>query len=516
MTNSQTRLSSIFPGGPRAVLAAWLARAARALGGPAAARDETLQVLADSLDALGHGICITGPGGRIRLCNRQAHELLALPGLAAIPGAQDRQSLHTPDGRHIEVLTRTTPSGDTVRTWTDITPYVLARQEAEAASKAKSEFVATMSHEIRTPLSAIIGHGYLMQDTTLSNEQREWLGAMQTAGLHLHDVINQILDLARMESGKVDLQVAAFELAALLQQVSAVVADQCAAKGLRYSVTVDPSLPTWFMGDVVRLRQALLNFVNNAVKFTRHGGVAVSVSRRSTEGGDVVLRFEVKDTGIGITPEQQSRLFRPFEQADGSLTRKYGGTGLGLAITKKLAENMGGEAGLASVPGQGSTFWFTARLKPTARQKDEAAAAAVENLKARAGARVLVVDDNRTNADMVATLLRRAGLKAEIAHDGASGIDKTLAGGFDLVLMDMQMPDMDGLEATRRIRAQPAPRFVPIVAMTANALASDRERCLEAGMSDHLAKPFGLTDLWSLLARWLPPTDSGAQAASSD
>ncbi len=496
------------------MVAAWLARAARALGDPGASRDETLQVLAESLDALGQGICVTGPDGHIRLCNRQAQELRDLPGVADGLGASDRQALHVPDGRHIEVLTRTTPSGDTVRTCTDITPYVLARQEAEAASRAKSEFVATMSHEIRTPLNAIIGHGYLMQDTPLSNEQQEWLGAMQTAGLHLHDVINQILDLARMESGKVDLQVAAFELAALLQQVSAVVADQCAAKSLRYSVTVDPSLPTWFMGDVVRLRQALLNFVNNAVKFTRQGGVAVSVSRRSTEGGDVVLRFEVRDTGIGITPEQQARLFRPFEQADGSLTRKYGGTGLGLAITKKLAENMGGETGLSSTPGQGSTFWFTARLKPTARQKDEAAAAAVENIRARAGARVLVVDDNRTNADMVAALLRRAGMQAEIANDGASGIDKTLSGGFDLVLMDMQMPDMDGLEATRRIRAQPAPRFVPIVAMTANALASDRERCLEAGMSDHLAKPFGLTDLWSLLARWLPPTGTRAPSAA--
>ncbi len=514
MTYSSAPLSPKTSGGLRAALADWLARAARALGSSGASRDETLQVLADSLDALGQGICVTGPDGRIRLCNRQALELRALPGVEARLDAAERQTLQAPDGRHIEVLTRTTPSGDTVRTWTDITPYVLARQEAEAASRAKSEFVATMSHEIRTPLSAIIGHGYLMQDTPLTNEQHEWLGAMQTAGLHLHDVINQILDLARMESGKVDLQVAAFELAALLQQVSAVVADQCAAKGLRYSVTVDPSLPTWFMGDVVRLRQALLNFVNNAVKFTRKGGVAVSVSRRSTEGGDVVLRFEVRDTGIGITPEQQARLFRPFEQADGSLTRKYGGTGLGLAITKKLAENMGGETGLTSTPGQGSTFWFTARLKPTARQKDEAAAAAVENIRARAGARVLVVDDNRTNADMVAALLRRAGLQAEIANDGASGIDKTLSGSFDLVLMDMQMPDMDGLEATRRIRAQPAPRFVPIVAMTANALASDRERCLEAGMSDHLAKPFGLADLWSLLARWLPPTGTRIQSTA--
>lgn len=382
-----------------------------------------------------------------------------------------------------------------------------ARDAAEAASRAKSTFLANMSHELRTPLNAITGLSNLIRRDGLPPRQADRLEKIDAAGQHLLQVVNDILDLSKIEADRLVLEASPLSVDVLLEQVAALVGEDARSKGLVLEIRPSPVHET-LIGDLTRLRQALLNYAGNAIKFTHQGRVCLGVRRMEEQADSVILRFEVEDTGIGIPAGVLAKLFSTFEQADASTTRKYGGTGLGLAITRRLAQMMGGDAGAESQPGVGSLFWFTVRL-PKATLAD-IPASPIEGLTAEeslrreyAGRRILVAEDEPINREIAAELLEEAGLIVDLACDGEEAVEKIRHTVYDLVLMDMQMPRLDGLEATRQIRARADCRDLPIIAVTANAFAEDRERCLGAGMDDFMGKPFDPQTLFALILKWL-------------
>ncbi|MBL8312681.1 MAG: PAS domain S-box protein [Rubrivivax sp.] len=391
-----------------------------------------------------------------------------------------------------------------------------AKLAAEAANVTKSAFLANMSHEIRTPLNAITGMAHLLKRDGVTSRQAERLDAIDAAGQHLLEVINAVLDLSKIEAGKFTLEEAALSVGAVVGNVASLVYDRAQAKNLKLIVE-SSDLPPQLLGDATRLQQALLNYAVNAVKFTNQGSVTIRTRIAESATSSLLVRFEVEDTGIGIDPDVQHKLFAAFEQADNSTSRQYGGTGLGLAITKKLAALMDGEAGLDSRPGLGSRFWFTARLKrPSAIA---AAAAAAPNASAEqqlllehAGKRILLAEDEPINREITLELLSYVGLVVEVAEDGLQAVDRAQHQAFDLILMDMQMPNLDGLQATERIRQCLGTRRLPILAMTANAFAEDKARCLAAGMDDFISKPVSPTVLFETLLRWLRAADEGPGA----
>ncbi len=380
------------------------------------------------------------------------------------------------------------------------------RREAEAASVAKSQFLATMSHEIRTPISGVLGMLDLVLREDLSPRQRERAGVARDSARHLLTILNDILEFSRLEAQSVALEPAPVSLRALIGDAAALLGAAAAERGVALSTAIDPATPDWLMCDPTRLRQVVLNLVGNALKFTDAGRVDVEARYLPGRGGGV-LDVAVRDTGIGIPEADRARLFQRFVQVDGSPGRRRGGAGLGLAISRQLVELMGGEISVESEPGCGSTFRFWAPAAPCAAP---APAPEARDAGARTAApaplRILLAEDNVTNQQILSAYLTMAGHRVRLAADGAEAVEALSETRFDLVLMDVQMPGMDGLTATRRIRALPGPaRTIPIVALTANAMRGDREACLAAGMTDYLAKPVAAEALYAAIARAAAP-----------
>jgi PAS domain S-box-containing protein len=415
----------------------------------------------------------------------------------------------TKDGgwRWLEWTSETPPGEDvTYASARDVTERVEAqhalaeaRDDALAAARAKSAFLANMSHEIRTPLNGVLGITDLMLDGELTAAQREHAELIRRSGDTLLTVVNDILDVSKIEAGALQLEEAPFVLLEAVEDALELSADHAARKGLQLTLTRGPGLPGTVRGDAVRVRQVLGNLLSNAVKFTSAGEICVTLS---AEGNSV--RFVVADEGAGIPPEHVERMFEPFTQADVSTTRRFGGTGLGLAIVSQLVRMMGGEVGVKSTLGAGSTFWFIVPFEQVAA--DVARLPRAEQPEAPvAGTRVLIVEDNEINRRVAIELIERRGCSVAVAHNGLEALAALERDRFDLVLMDCQMPELDGYEATRRLRAiEGDGRRTPVVAMTAHALAGDRARCLEAGMDDYLAKPVRGEDLDRVLARHAP------------
>jgi signal transduction histidine kinase len=390
-----------------------------------------------------------------------------------------------------------------------------AKDAAEAANRAKSTFLANMSHELRTPMNAIMGMASLALRSATEPRLIDQLNKIDQASKHLLHVINDILDLSKIEADRLKLEQVDFTLSEVLKNLLNLIGHKATEKGLQLYVDAPSAIVRMNVhGDSLRLGQILLNLVGNAIKFTAQGSITVRVrsegeeARARPDADSIRLRFEVEDTGIGITPEDQRRLFVAFEQADGSMTRRYGGTGLGLAISKRLVELMDGEVGINSIEGQGSTFWFSVRLgrskEPPAPSVVAVHYAAEAQIKSRyAGIPILLVEDEPINQEVSRGLLEAVGLTVDLAEDGVQAVAMAQESSYQLILMDIQLPRLNGIEATRIIRTLPGYQYVPILAMTANAFDEDRKECLDVGMNDHISKPVDPAVLFNTLLKWL-------------
>ena len=382
-----------------------------------------------------------------------------------------------------------------------------AKLQAESANRAKSLLLANMSHEIRTPMTGVIGFTNLLEATALTPEQRDYVDGIRTSGEALLTLINDILDFSKIEAGKLALESRPFDLRHAVEKAVGLLALRAAEKGLHLTFAIAPSTPRAIVGDAGRLRQILINLLGNAVKFTDAGAVSLSVSATETADGRQRISFVVRDTGPGIAFEHQLRIFESFSQVDASISRKYGGTGLGLAISKSLAEQMGGSMWVESEAGQGAAFSFTI-MAAAAELSALAAASAVATPDSAAGLpalRVIVAEDNAVNRKVALTFLKRLGYSADSAVNGIDLLDRLQRNVYDVVFMDVQMPELDGLEASKRIRRELPRALQPrIIAMTAAAFPEDRARCLDAGMDDYVSKPVGLDELAAVLRRARP------------
>jgi hypothetical protein len=443
--------------------------------------------------------------------DRAAGDWLAAEGMVFDHHRYTRQR---PDGRYIEVRSVPLPGGGAVRTFTDVTEAVkqqeilrvaqaeliAAREKAEAGSRAKSDFLAAMSHEIRTPLNAVLGLATCLLESKLAHEERRMVQTIHDSGDNLLQILNDILDFSKLEACQLTFEDIAFAPDALSANVVSILGVRAVAKGLSLTSSCDPSVPAGLVGDVGRIRQVLLNLVTNAVKFTEAGSVSIALRMLGRRNGSAALEWSVTDTGIGISEEGRAKLFRDFSQADTSINRRFGGSGLGLAICKRIIDQMGGTIGVDSVPGKGSTFWFRLEL-PIASSissrpvDDQSVQAELQGRLAALGRplRVLVVDDNATNRLVAGKMLSEFKPVTNFACDGHEAITAVHRFKYDLVLMDMHMPELDGLAATRAIRQ--AGLTVPVVAFTANAFKEDIDACLAAGMADFISKPVRRKDL---------------------
>ena len=393
-----------------------------------------------------------------------------------------------------------------------------ARQLAEDSARIKAEFLANMSHEIRTPMNAIIGMTHLTLKTELNERQRDYLNKVQSSSRHLLGVIDDILDFSKIEAGKLQLEIRDFSLARLLEEALDQVRPRIAEKGLDVRLNIGADVPECLRGDALRLRQILLNYLSNAVKFTERGQIRLEVSLRQAGADDALLYFSVTDSGIGLSSEQQKHMFQSFQQADASTTRRFGGTGLGLAIAKQLAGLMEGQVGVQSVLGEGSHFWFEVRLQVAGSTAIDGLTAGepFSDWRAAEGTRVLLVEDNELNQQVAAELLQAAGCGVDIAADGRQALNRLSQVRYDLVFMDMQMPVLDGLAATRLLRQLPGLGTLPVIAMTANASQRDHDACLAVGMNDFVSKPFEPQTLYALLRRWLTQTPTPQRAVTPE
>ena len=414
--------------------------------------------------------------------------------------------------RHLSLTVNKFSDGHIAAIFVDVSNERRLRQDAEAMAQFKADLLANMSHEIRTPLNGITGMIHLVRRDGVTDRQAANLDKLENASRHLLNILNNILDLSKIDASKLTLEQHPLEVESMVSDVVSMVSESAHRKGIEV-VTDVPVLPKNLQGDVTRLQQSLLNYATNAIKFTEAGRITFRVELVEESAESALLRFEVTDTGIGIQPHILNRLFSDFEQADTTTTRRYGGTGLGLSITRKLAGLMGGDAGVKSTPGNGSTFWFTACLKkgevqqvPQHRHSKAEVLAMLQ--KMFGGMRVLVAEDEPINSEIASILLQDAGFEVDVADNGVSAVEKASQTKYGLILMDMQMPELDGLGATRNIRQLPDYADVPILAMTANAFLEDKVRCLAAGMNGFVSKPAPPEDLYRALLQSLTDQSS--------